>query len=607
MSRLAMSRLALSCLLLSGLALGCAGGGEDAVEAGAPRAAGSSSAGPPAAASPPLFVDRAAETGFDFVHFNGMSGELYLAEITCGGVGWVDFDGDGDLDLYLPQGRMLGPDKSLAEASVPPRHPTPLTDRLYRNDVQLLPGGGRELRFTDVTGQAGLEPAAYGCGVATGDFDNDGWTDVYVTRLGANTLLRNRGDGTFEDVTETAGVGDGGSGVPALFFDYDRDGWLDLFVGNNMTFDYGETICHSLTGAKDYCGPGAFPSEPDRLYRNRGDGTFEDVTRTAGLAAAPLRPTLGALAADFDGDGWVDLYVANDGQPNNFWRNRGDGTFRDEALLSGSGVNAGGQSEASMGLDAADADGDGDLDLFLTHLVKETNTLYLNDGGGTFRDATATVGLGSASLPFTSFGTGFLDLENDGDLDLLVVNGAVTLVPELVRRNDPFPLHQPDQLFVREGDRWREAGTEGGEALRRSRVSRGAALGDVDNDGDTDVAVVDLAAPARLLINQAGEGTAQEKGAWAGVRAVVGDPPRDALGARVALVRDGRPGRFLRVATDGSYASAGDPRVLFGLGENPGHEAVRVIWPDGAVEDFPPLEEGRYSTVVRGTGSASPP
>ena len=569
---------------------------------------------------PLFFEDRAAATGLDFVHFNGMSGDLYLAEITCGGAGLLDFDGDGDLDVYLPQGRMLGPGKTLADASVPPRHPVPLTDRLYRNDLEVRSDGSRVLRFTDVTAEAGLFPAAYGCGVATGDFDGDGHTDVYVTRLGPNTLLRNRGDGTFEDVTSkvstgSAGVGDGGSGVPALFVDVDRDGRLDLFVGNNMTFDYGETLCYSLTGALDYCGPGAFPSEPDRLYRNLGDDgsggvTFEDVTRSAGLAAAPRRPTLGALAGDFDGDGWPELYVANDGQPNNLWINQRDGTFRDLALLSGAGVNAAGQSEASMGLAAADADADGDLDLFLTHLVKETNTLYLNDGTGTFADATAAAGLGPPSLPYTSFGTGFLDVENDGDLDLLVVNGAVTLVPELVRRNDPFPLHQPDQLFLREGDRWRQAGAEEAPALRLPRVSRGAAFGDVDNDGDTDVLVVDLAAPVRLLINRAGEDGAPEKDAWVGIRAVSGRPARDALGARVALLRGGRPMGVLRVATDGSYASAGDPRVLFGLGReadlDSGPDGVRIWWPDGTVEDFPPVAPGRYTTLVQGSGELVP-
>jgi len=548
---------------------------------------------------PVLFRDRAAETGLGFVHFNGMSGELYLAEITCGGGGLIDFDDDGDLDVYLPQGQMLGAGKTLADATVPPRHSVPLTDRLYRNDLEALPDGTRRLRFTDVTDAAGLRPAAYGCGVATGDFDGDGWTDLYVTRLGPNTLLRNRGDGTFEDVSAAAGVDDPRSGVPAVFFDYDRDGRLDLFVGNNMAFDYGKTICHSLTGAQDYCGPGAYPSEPDRFYRNRGDGTFEDVTRSAGLAAAPLRPTLGALAADFDGDGWPDLYVANDGQPNNLWLNQHDGTFRDQALLSGSAVNAAGQSEASMGVAATDADADGDLDLFLTHLFKETNTLYLNDGTATFTDRTAASGLGSPSLPYTAFGTGFLDVGNDGDLDLLAVNGAVTLIPELVRRGDPFPLHQPDQLFLDDGGgRWLEAAEDSAPDLRLPRVSRGAAFGDVDNDGDTDVLVVDLAAPVRLLIQ---EGT-PEPGSWVGIRARLREENgalRDALGARVALLREGEPVRVLRVATDGSFASASDPRVLFGLGErSSAYNGVRVYWPDGTVRDYPPPEPGRYTVLI---------
>ncbi|MCB1036082.1 MAG: VCBS repeat-containing protein, partial [Acidobacteria bacterium] len=382
------------------------------------------------------------------MHFNGRSGDLLLAEITCGGGAVLDFDGDGDLDLYLLQGRMLRPGKTVADSPVPAAYPPPLTDRLYRNEI----AEHGQLGWKDVTAGLGADTSRYGCAAATGDYDGDGRPDLYLANLGVNQLLQNLGGGRFEDVTLVAGVGDGGSGVVALFADFDGDGHLDLFVGNNMAFDLtGSVICRSLTGAKDYCGPGAYPSQPDRLYRNRGDGSFEDVTASSGLGAAPSLPTLGAVAGDFNGDGREDLYVANDGQPNRLWINLGDGRFEDQGLLSGSAVNGRGAAEASMGVAAGDYDGDGDPDIFSAHLVKETSTLYRNEGGGQFRDLTAESRLGSPSLPFTAFGTGWLDYDNDGWLDLLVVNGAVTLVPELVEAGDPFPLHQRNQLFHNQG------------------------------------------------------------------------------------------------------------------------------------------------------------
>ncbi len=567
------------------------------------------------AAGPELFVERAAATGLDFVQFNGMAGELYLQEITCGGGALADFDDDGDLDVYLLQGRMVG-DHGLDEALVRPRHPPPLTDRLYRND--LAESGEETLRFTDVSASLGEAAAGYGCGVAAGDVDNDGWNDLYVMNVGANRLLRNLGPAAggaiaFEDATAAAGVGDEGTGVTAVFFDYDRDGWLDLFVGNNVAFDNsGRTVCRSLSGAPDYCGPGAYPSQPDRLYRNRGDGRFEDATESAGIAAAPRRPTLGAVAADFDGDGWQDLYVANDGQPNNLWLNRpgpgGTRVFSDEAMLAGCAVNADGAAEASMGVAAGDFDSDGDVDILLTHLIKETNTLYRNDGRGNFDDATSAAGLGAASLSYTSFGTGFFDYDNDGWLDLLVVSGAVTILPELAAAGDPFPLHQRNQLFHNLGGsggavRFVEVTDRAGAVFELSEVGRGAAFGDVDNDGDVDVLVVNNGGPARLLVNRVGA-----KRSWLGVR-LVGEAGRDMLGARAAVLRGGGPALWRRASTDGSYSSAGDPRIVFGLGDDPAVDGVRVEWPDGrmagpSAEDFVGLEAGRYHTLRRGEGRA---
>jgi hypothetical protein len=389
----------------------------------------------------------------------------------------------------------------------------------------------------------------------------------------------------------------------ALFVDHDRDGRLDLFVGNNVTFDYsGTKVCRSLTGVPDYCGPGAFPYQPDRLYRNRPDGTFEDVTSRAGLAAASPSPTLGAVAADFDGDRWPDLYVANDGEPNFLWRNQANGTFVELGQLAGCAVNRDGQSEASMGVDAGDYDGDGDLDLFMTHLIRETNTLYTNDGHGGFRDSTLVSGLGPPSLPFTSFGTRFLDYDNDGWLDLLVVSGAVTLLPGQVAAGDPFPLRQTKQLFRNlgphpEGVRFADVTGQAGACFRLSEVSRGAAFGDVDNDGDTDVLVVNNNGPARLLLNQLGSGSA-----WVGARLVGGASASDRLGARAAIVRGGRAALWRRGSTDGSYGSASDPRVLFGLGHDPAYDGFRVEWPDGSVEDFDATPVRLYATLRQGAG-----
>jgi hypothetical protein len=550
-----------------------------------------------------VFVEVASSTGLDFVHFNGMSGERYLDEITCGGAALFDFDNDGDLDAYLLQGKMLGEGKTLSDALVPPRHPT-LAGRLYRNELAGPAGGGARgrLLFTDVTEPAGLRPGAYGCSVATGDYDNDGWVDLYLGNLGRNQMLRNNGDGTFTDTTDATGAGDELSTAAVVFFDYDRDGWLDLAVGNYVDFAHpSPPLCRDLTGAQGYCGPGAYAYQPDRLYRNRGDGTFANTTVESGLAGQRSLPALGLVADDLDGDGWQDLYVANDGEPNDLWINRRDGTFVEEGLPRGAAVNRHGESEASMGVDAGDFDNDGDSDVFMTHLIRETNTLYRNDGTGNFEDATLPSGLGPPSLPFTSFGTGWLDYDNDGWLDLLVVNGAVSLLHALVERRDPFPLHQTKQLFRNRGDgTFADATAEGGAAFELSEVGRGAAFGDVDNDGDTDVLVANNNGPARLLLNQLGH-----RRRWLGVRLVAGSPPRDQLGARAVLRRSGLPSLTRRVHTDGSYASANDPRVLFGLGDDPRFDAlleIEVRWPDGSSESWSDLPLDTYSTLRQGSG-----
>jgi hypothetical protein len=567
------------------------------------------------AAAEEIFVELAG-SGLDFVHFNGHSGEFYMAEINSGGGALFDFDNDGDLDVYLTQGQRLD-GKDPATATFPPRHPLPLTDRLYRNE---LAQSGR-LAFTDVTADSGIAAAAYGFGVAAGDFDNDGWVDLYVTRLGSNTLLRNlggeTGKGRFADVTAAAGADDDRWSVPASVADFDGDGWLDLYVGNYLAFSVADSkVCRTATGARDYCGPGAYPGVPDRLFRNRGPAggfvAFEDVTTAAGIDRVPSK-TLGVVAADLDGDGLTDFYAANDLAPNQMWLQRAGGEgatakhrVSDEALLAGSAVNARGQAEASMGVDAGDFDGDGDDDLFMTHLVRETNTLYLNDGHGMFHDATVETGLAVASLPHTSWGTAWLDYDNDGRLEMMIANGAVRVIEALANAGDPFPFHETNQLFWNTGagadgaTRFEEVTGKAGKVFELSEVSRALAAGDLDNDGDTDVLLVNNNGPARLLINAVGQDRH-----WLGLKLVGRDGRRDQLGARVELLGDGGPSLWRRSRTDGSFAAANDPRVLFGLGDRAAPAVLRVHWPDGTVERWDGVAVDRYTTLRQGTGKSA--
>ena len=548
-----------------------------------------------AAATPAPFTEEAASRGIDFVHFNGMSGELYFVENMGSGAGLVDYDGDGDLDAYLVQGAMLGPGKRIEDATFPPRHPLPLSDRLYRNDSSFAADGTAVVHFVDVTERSGLAGLAhgYGMGVAAGDYDGDGWVDLYVTRFGSNQLLRNQGDGTFGDATAASGTDDRRWSVSASFLDYDGDGRLDLYVANYVDFSFashGE--CRDRAGALDYCGPSAYEPEGDSLFRNLGDGAFEDVTGTAGILAA-RGSGLGVIAADLDRDGRTDVYVANDQMPNFLWRNRGDGTFVEDGLLAGCAVNREGKAEASMGILAEDPDGDGDEDLFMTHLSEETNTFFLNDGQGLFRDWTIQTGLGAPSRGFTGFGTGFLDLENDGELDLIVGNGAVTRIDELELAGDPYPVHQPNQLFRNLGGlRFEEIGARIAAVGALSEVTRGLALGDVDGDGDLDALLANNAGPARLLVNGGGD-----RGHWIGARLLVGH--RDAFGARVRVRGGSPPDRWRRVHSDGSYASAGDPRVLVGLGASDRVEELLVRWPDGGQTRITGLPADRYVVLQR--------
>ena len=538
-----------------------------------------------------VFADATAKTGIEFRHVNGMSGQFFYPEVIGSGVALVDFDNDGRLDILILQGLPLA-------LNAPP-DTTTCTTRLYRNaPVENAEGARGRLEFVDVTDVSKLCSHGYAMGVAVGDYDNDGNVDVFITHFDAkNQLFRNNGDGTFTDVTQKAGVaGDGKWGSSAAFFDFDRDGFLDLYVANYVEYTLANNQkCYASTSARDYCAPSGYKPVPGILYRNRGNGTFEDVSATSGITKA-FGAGLGVMAADLDGDGWPDIYVANDGNPNQLWVNQKNGTFRNEADLRGSAVNADGMAEAGMGIDIADFDGNGTEDIFLTHLTREKSTLFFNRGQGYFEDRSVEVGVAVPSIPFTGFGTAFLDYDNDGWLDVVAANGAVHLIEELRAKGDPYPLHQKKQLFHNLGNgRFEESTAAGGAAFELSEVGRGLAAGDLDNDGGIDFVVNNNNGPFRVFRNEIGAAAD-----WLGLRLMTGK--RDAYGARVEIRRPGVPVIWRRVRADGSYLSANDPRVLAGLGKNASVEALVVHWPDGRSETFdaPPLR--RYTTLVQGTG-----
>ncbi|AKS42963.1 CRTAC1 family protein [Wenzhouxiangella marina] len=532
--------------------------------------------------------DVTAASGVDFRYSNGMQGQFHFPEIMGGGAAVLDYDRDGRMDLYLVQGGRL----------LPGGDGEPIGDRLFRNVSEPGPDGQLQLRFEDVTEAAGIRALGYGMGVAVGDLSGNGYPDLYVLNYGANQLWRNNGDGSFTDITEQAGVAGAEWSVSGSVVDLDGDGRNELMVINYVDFTLdNHRVCRSaMTSQQDYCSPSAYDGVPDRLYRNLGDGRFEDVSEASGIAGQ-ARHGLGVIAADFNDDGRVDLYVANDGVPNALWLNQGGLRFEDDAFLAGVAVNAGGQSEAGMGVDAADFDDSGAEDLFLTHMRMETNTLYRNDGQGWFTDLTNRLGLGVPSLGYTGFGTAFLDADLDGWLDLVVANGAVVIEDALAEAGDPFPYHQGNQAFRnRGGNGFEEVTAESGSALNRSEVSRGLAVGDLDNDGGLDLVIANINAPARILRNLKDSGHH-----WLGL-----EPVNDS-GARLLpevwlLDDEGARHRHRRARRDGSYASARDPRLVIGLGERASAVTIEMVWPDGQAERFEGLAPDRYHRLVRGQG-----
>ena len=527
--------------------------------------------------SAPYFTEITSKLRFGDAPEPLPDGTYSLPEIMGGGVSLFDYDGDSDLDL-------------LQICFPPPGQPDlPAPNRLFQQQP--------DRTFLDMTSTAGLDDPGYGQGAAIGDADNDGDLDVYVTNFGRDAFFVNNGDGTFIDATVAAGFSGDHWSSSAAFFDYNRDGNLDLYVVRYLLFDSG-IPCRSRSDRPVYCGPQSFEGAPDVLYRNNGDGTFSDVTEEAGVALAGRG--LGVVCADLTGDGWVDIYVANDQEANCLWVNNGDGAFTDEAVMRGVAFNAYGEAEASMGVTVGDVNGDGRLDLFMTHLRDETNTLYTATEYGIFVDTSEASGLAAVDRGYTGFGCGFFDYDNDGDLDLALVNGSV-------RRGSKFPganvgefwslYAEPNLLFQNDGSGvFTHISSLAGVFANQVEVSRGLAFGDTDFDGDIDLVVGNLNG-MRVFRNDA----PPPGNHWLRVRAMDGN--RDAIGAEVTVAT--AEAEFVRLILPGySYLSSSQLRVHFGLGATEIIESIEVKWQDGTRERFKAPGVDQELTLRKGSGDA---
>ncbi len=524
------------------------------------------------------FLDRTVEAGIDFVHYNAATEEKYMVETMGSGGGFFDFDGDGALDLYLVQGTPL-------PGSVPPEAPP--RNALYRND-----GQGR---FEDVTENAGVSGGGFGMGMTAGDVDNDGDLDLYVTNFGANIFYRNRGDGTFEDATTEAGLEAGGWSTSAAFADYDSDGYLDLYVARYVDFalDNHKFCGNQAKGIKAYCHPDVYDPVPGVLFRGRGDGSFEDVTREAGVYVEDEGKGLGVVWGDYDNDGDSDLYVANDSMRSFLFRNDRS-RFNDVTLLAGVGYSADGKTQAGMGTDMADYDDDGFLDLTKTNLDFEYNSMYRGGPGGIFSDESYASGVAEVSLNFVGFGTFFFDFDNDGLLDIFVANGHI--IDNIHLFNSVSTYREPNFLFENQGGGvFREIGPSLGEALSRENVARGAAPGDYDQDGDLDLLVTRCGERPLLLEN---EGASRRKSL--SVRLVGRRSNRDAIGARATL--SSSKTTVIRELKSGlSYLSQGSLEIHFGLGDGPAPRTLEIRWPAGESQTIETPGAGSI-LIVEGAG-----
>jgi hypothetical protein len=523
------------------------------------------------------FTDITKASGLRFVHNNGAFGKKYLPETMGSGVVFFDADGDGWQDAFLANS-MNWPGRP-GRASLP---------ALYRNN--------RDGTFTDITARAGLAVTTYGIGAAAADYDNDGAVDLYLTVLGANRLFRNVGGARFEDVTAKAGVGDPGFSTSAAWFDYDADGKLDLYVANYVQWTAGKDLYCTLDGkVKSYCTPESYAGASGTLYRNRGDGAFEDVTRAAGLFD-PASKALGVAMLDYDADGRMDLFVANDTQPNRLYRNKGNGTFVDVAVTAGVAFDEAGVARAGMGVDAADYDGSGRPSLVIGNFSNQMISLYTNEGNGLFIDEAPASTLGRASLLTLTFGCFFMDVDLDGRPDIFAANGHVADDIQRVQRNVTYA--QAPQLFRNTGKRkFEDISGKLGADFRQPIVARGAAYADIDLDGDPDLLLSTNNGPAKLLRNDGGNAGHRLR-----IRTIGTSSNRDGIGARVSITTPAGHQRWAIVKTGSSYASQSEMPLTFGLGPETGVSAIEVRWPGGRIDRIGRTAADQAITIEEGRG-----
>jgi hypothetical protein len=524
----------------------------------------------------PHFTDATASAGITFRHTSGAFGKKYLPETLGSGAAFLDVDNDGWQDILLVNSRRW-----------PGRTGPPTYPALYRNN--------RNGTFTDVTRTAGLATELYGLGVAAADYDNDGDVDIYLTALGPNRLFRNNGAGRFEDVTASARVGDPGFSASAAWFDYDRDGRLDLFVANYVEWSIATDQFCSLDGkTKSYCTPESYKGQSPTLYRNSGKGTFENVTRKAGLHD-PAAKTLGVALIDYDNDGLIDLLAANDTQPNRLYRNQGDGTFTDVAGMAGVAFNEAGKARAGMGVDAADYDGSGRQSIVIGNFSNEMMALYANQGNGLFIDEAPNATIGRASLLRLTFACFFFDFDLDGQLDIFGANGHVA--DDIATVQPTITYAEPPHLFRNVGQKkFEDVSTRVGTEFAKATVARGAAYGDYDNDGDLDIIVTANNGPARLFRN---DGTVNHA---LRITLTGSASNRDAIGAKVRVVRVAGSPVTGMVKTGSSYLSQSELPLTFGLGSTTKVGGIEIVWPTGRTERLPGVAGDQSLTIAEGKG-----